>query len=88
MQKSPSDGYQEPTSEKTYSDLLTSYVLAIQATLSACNQLQQAISLLGSPRSQRARFSVVAGRPVSASLSTAGGKQKAGGSCVKLIAVK
>lgn len=88
MQKSSNDGYQEPTSGETFSDLLTSYALAIQASWLACNRLQIATLRLASPRLPRVRLSVVYERPESESSSTAGERSKAAGKCAKLIAVK
>ncbi len=88
MQKSWSDGYQERTSAEICSDLLTCYALAIQATLSACNQLQQAISRLASPKSPRVHLSVVCGRPVSVSSSTVGRRLRVAGKSARLTLVE
>ena len=76
MPKSLNDGFQEPTSEKTYGDLLTSYASALTALSLACNRLQIATLRLALPRSPRVRWSVLCGRPVSASSSKGGAKLK------------
>ena len=88
MQKLSNDGYQEPTSGATFSDLLTSYASAIQATLLACNRLQIATLRLALPRSPRARWSVVAGRPVSGCSSKGGAKLKVVGKSARLTVVR
>jgi hypothetical protein len=76
MQKLPSTGTSGPERDTTFSDLLTSYALAIQASWLACSRLQLAISRLALPRSQKVRWSVVAGRPVSGLSSKGGAKLK------------
>lgn len=87
MPKSSSTGINGPESEKTFSDLLMCYALAIQATWLACNRLQQAIFRLASEKSPTRRFSVVCGRPVSEFSSTAGRKLRVVGRSVKLTLV-
>jgi hypothetical protein len=88
MPKSSNDGYQERTSAGTYLDLLTSYALAIQATWLACNRLQIATWRLASPRSQKPRFLVLCGRPISASSFRGGLSAKADGKSARLTLVR
>jgi hypothetical protein len=74
--KLSSDGTNGAEPEKTFSDLLTSYALAITELSLACNRLLIATSQLGLRKSPRVRWSVVSGRPVSGYSYKAGAKLK------------
>jgi hypothetical protein len=72
--KLSSDGTNGAEQEKTFSDLLMSYALAIQELSLACNRLLIATSQLGLRKSPRVHLSVVCGRPVSGFSYKAGAK--------------
>jgi hypothetical protein len=74
--KSLSGGTNGAEPEKTYLDLLTSYASALTDLSLACNRLHAAIFQLALPRSQKVRWSVVCGRPVSGLSCKGGAKLK------------
>jgi hypothetical protein len=74
MQKSLKSGCPEQTSEKTFGDLVMSYVSALNDLSRSCSRLQIATLRLALPKSPTPRWSVLCGRPVSESSSKGGAK--------------